>query len=98
MNNVNLNIRVNSKLKKDSDKLFKDLGLNMSVAINMFLTKCVKTSSIPFAIEDETPSRKLIRALKEADYMEKHPDEFKGYNNIDELFEVLESDSKYGDK
>ena len=95
MNDVNLNVRINSKLKEDSDKLFKELGLNMSSAINIFLTKCVNTSSIPFAIEIEKPNNNLIHALEEADYIEKHPKEFKGYNNVDELFEVLESDSEY---
>lgn len=98
MNDTNLNVRVNSKLKSDSDKLFKRLGLNMSSAINLFLTQCVNTSSIPFAIEDKKPSGKLKRALKEANYIEEHPENYKGYNNIDELFQVLEDDSKYGDK
>jgi DNA-damage-inducible protein J len=98
MNDVNLNIRVNSKLKSDSEKLFRNLGLNMSSAINIFLTKCVKTSSIPFTIEDETPSKKLRHALEEANYMEKYPDLFKGYNSVDELFQVLEETSKYGDE
>ena len=95
MNDVNLNVRVNSKLKADSDKLFKNMGLNMSTAINIFLTKCVNTSSIPFTIEDDKPNKKLIHALKEADYIEKHPNKYKGYNNVDELFEVLESDDEY---
>ncbi len=98
MNDTNLNIRVNSKLKSDSDKLFKRLGLNMSSAINLFLTQCVNTSSIPFAIEDKKPSRKLNKALKEAKYIEEHPEKYKGYNNMSELFQVLEEDSKYGDK
>ncbi len=98
MNDVNLNVRVNKELKNECDRLFKNLGLNMSTAINVFLTKCAKTSSIPFAIEEEKPSEKLIRALEEADYIEKHPNEFKGYNNVEQLFEVLESDSEYGKK
>ena len=91
-NTTNLNVRVDSTLKEESDMLFKNLGLNMSTAINMFLTKCVKTSSIPFAIEDETPSRKLLRALKEVDYMMKHPEKYKAYHNVDELFEDLDND------
>ena len=33
---TNLNVRVDTALKTESDKLFKDLGLNMSTAINMF--------------------------------------------------------------
>lgn len=35
-NTTNLNVRVDSNLKKESDALFKKLGLNMSTAINMF--------------------------------------------------------------
>ncbi len=91
-NTANLNVRVDATLKQESDMLFKDLGLNMSTAINMFLTKCVKTASIPFKIEEPKPSRKLKKALKEADYMIKHPEKYKGYNNIEELFEALEND------
>jgi DNA-damage-inducible protein J len=57
-NTTNLNVRVDSTLKQESDMLFKNLGLNMTTAINMFLTKCVKTSSIPFKIEEPKPSKK----------------------------------------
>lgn len=91
-NTTNLNVRVDSKLKQDSDILFKDLGLNMSTAINMFLTKCVKTASIPFKIEEPKPSKELKKALKEVDYLMKHPEKYKSYNNIEELFEALDSD------
>lgn len=58
-NTTNLNVRVDSTLNQESDMLFKNLGLNMSAAINMFLTKCVKTSSIPFKIEEPKPSKEL---------------------------------------
>lgn len=91
-NTTNLNVRVDSTLKEESDMLFKDLGLNMSTAINMFLTKCVKTSSIPFKIEEPKPIKELMKALKELDYMEKHPEKYKVYNNVDELFEELDND------
>ena len=64
-NTTNLNVRVDATLKQESDALFKNLGLNMSTAINMFLTKCVKTSSIPFMIEELKPSKELKKALKE---------------------------------
>ena len=91
-NTTNLNIRVDSLLKQESDTLFKNLGLNMTTAINMFLTKCVKTSSIPFKIEEPKPSKELKHALKEAEYMSKHPEKYKSYNSIEELFEALEND------
>lgn len=91
-NITNLNVRVDSTLKKESDMLFKDLGLNMSTAINMFLTQCVKTSSIPFNISEPKPSRQLKRALKEAERIAKHPERYKSYDNIDDLFKDLDSD------
>lgn len=89
---TNLNVRIDTTLKQESDKLFKDLGLNMSTAINMFLTKCVKTASIPFKIEEPKPSRELKKSLKEVNYMMKHPEKYKNYDNIDELFKDLDSD------
>ena len=91
-NTTNLNIRVDQSLKQQSDELFKNLGLNMSTAINMFLIKCVKTSSIPFKIEEPKPSKELKKALKEVDYMMKHPEKYKAYHNIEELFEDLDND------
>ena len=91
-NTTNLNVRVDSELKQQSDILFKNLGLNMSTAINMFLTKCVKTSSIPFLIEEPKPSKELKKALKEVDYMMKHSEKYKKYNSAEELFMELDND------
>lgn len=91
-NTTNLNVRVDSTLKKEADALFKDLGLNMSTAINMFLTKSVKTASIPFEISEPKPNRKLRRALKEAEDMEKHPEKHKGYHDVHQMFEDILND------
>lgn len=87
-----LNVRIDTTLKQESDMLFKDLGLNMSTAINIFLTQCVKTSSIPFKIEQPKPSKELKKALKEADYMVEHPEKYPSYKSIEELFGALDSD------
>ena len=89
---TNLNVRVNTQIKEKSDELFKDLGLNMSTAINMFLTKCVKTSGIPFMIEEPKPTDAFNEALKELDYMEAHPEKYKTFNSVEELFEDLDND------
>ena len=51
-NTVNMSFRVDRRLKKQADELFKSLGMNTSVALNMFLAQCVRDQSIPF-----TPSR-----------------------------------------
>ena len=89
-NSTNLNIRVDSKLKKEADELFKRLGLNMSSAINVFLSQSVREQAIPFEIREDTSNKELLSALKEAKNMSKKPQNYKWYDNTKELFEDLD--------
>ena len=86
---TNLNIRIDSNLKKDAEDLFKRLGLNLSSAINVFLVQSVREQAIPFEICEDKPNRKLLKALKEVEKMEKHPEKYKSYQNIEELIKDL---------
>ena len=61
----------------------------MSSAINIFLTQSVREQAIPFEIHENKPNKKLLKALKETEKMQKHPEKYKGYTNVDELFEDL---------
>lgn len=47
---VNVNIRMEKELKKQAEKLFADLGLNMSTAINVFIRQAVSYGGIPFEV------------------------------------------------
>lgn len=47
---INVNIRMDEKLKKQAEKLFADLGLNMTTAINVFIRQSVSYGGIPFEI------------------------------------------------
>ena len=47
---VRVTVRVDKDLKESADSLFESLGLNMSVAFNMFLRKAVNEGAIPFPI------------------------------------------------
>ena len=62
----------------------------MSSAINVFLTQSVREQAIPFEIHEETPSKRLLKALKEADKIIKNPEKYKGYHDIEELMKDLE--------
>ena len=46
-----INIRVNDEVKKEAETIFKSLGLNMSVAMNLFLKKCINENGIPFDLK-----------------------------------------------
>ena len=97
-NTTNINVRIDSNLKKESDILFKELGLNMTTAISMFLTKCVNTASIPFKVEKEKPNKELIEAIKEGDKILKDlkNGKRKGYNNVYEMFKELDKEIDSG--
>ena len=43
-------------------------------------------------IEEPKPSKELKKALKEVDYMMKHPEKYKKYNSAEELFMELDND------
>lgn len=45
---INMSFRVDKDLKQKADKLFRELGLNTSVALNMFLSQCVRNQALPF--------------------------------------------------
>ena len=47
---VRVTVRVDKDLKESAEYLFERLGLNMSVAFNMFLRKAVNEDAIPFPV------------------------------------------------
>jgi addiction module RelB/DinJ family antitoxin len=50
---TNINIRVDSEVKAQSQSLFENLGLDMTTAINIFLRQALKTRAIPFEISEK---------------------------------------------
>lgn len=45
-----INVRADAVQKKKANKIFKELGLDMSSAIKLFLQQVILTKSIPFPI------------------------------------------------
>ncbi len=85
-----LSIRVDKKLKSEADALFKDLGINMSSAVNMFLTQCVREEAIPFKVTKKLePSDNLKEALNELDEVEKGNIKLRGYHDVDKFVDDM---------
>ena len=92
MATMNINVRVDASLKKDAEKLFNELGLNMSSAITMFLKSAVSYEGIPFEIKRMKPNVETRVAL--AEYIEmQDKTKYKRYENFDDVIEeVLNED------
>ncbi|HOO67946.1 MAG TPA: type II toxin-antitoxin system RelB/DinJ family antitoxin [Bacilli bacterium] len=82
---ANINVRTNIALKKEAELLFEELGINMSTAINMFLSQSVRSQSIPFEITKEIPNKETIKAMKEASKIVKDSS-VPSYKNTKEMF------------
>lgn len=86
---ANINVRIDGSIKSDAEAIFSELGLTPSTAINLFYKQVIRTHSIPFALKTDIPNRKTIKALKEAERIEKHPNKYKKYDSVEELMEDL---------
>jgi DNA-damage-inducible protein J len=86
---TNVSIRMDTDLKKQAEELFADLGLNMTVAMTMFLRQAIRNQGIPFEIS-RTPNNETIAAMSEAEKIARDPS-IKAYSNLDELFRDLKS-------
>lgn len=89
-NATNISFRVDKDLKKQADELFKKLGLNTSVALNMFLTQSVREQSIPFIPSIKVPNQRLLRALEEVEAIEAGKIEAKRYKSFEEALKDLD--------
>lgn len=87
-------IRIEENTKKQAVELLEGLGLNLSDAVNMFLRQVILRKGIPFDVtypEDVWEFRpEVTEAMEEAKQISRDPN-VKGYTDIDELFEELES-------
>lgn len=90
---TNMSFRVNRNLKQQADTLFRNLGMNTSVALNMFLSQSVHDQAMPFRPRIERiPSKELLAALNEAKDIADGKIETKKYQNFNELLADLDND------
>ncbi len=79
-----ITVRVDDKTKKEAATVFKNVGLDMSAAINVFLKQAIRSNGIPFPISADTPNKVTVQAIKEAE-----KGEMASFSSIDELMEDL---------
>jgi len=91
MATVPTQIRIDAKVKEQASRLFSDLGIDMSSAVNIFLRQCILHNGLPFAVEMPKYNQETLEAMAEARRISRDPD-VRGYNSIEELKTALEAD------
>ena len=60
-----VNFRLDDQLKADGERLFKSMGMNMSVAISIFIQQSLQRGKLPFEVlGDPFYSESNIRELE----------------------------------
>ena len=89
MGQTNVNIRMDSTLKKQFESFCADMGMTMTTAFNIFARKAVREYRIPFEIGAEKPNSETLEAFEEVKRMKKDPSLGKAYSDIDEMMQEL---------
>lgn len=79
-------INIDDTTKKEAQELFKDLGMNLTTAINIFLKQAIKERGLPFRVVQTRYKDEVYQAMKDA---EQGKNLSKGYNDVEEMFEDI---------
>ena len=82
-------IQLDPELKREATALLDDFGLSLSGAITVFLRQVVREQAIPFRIGHSIYNAETLRAIQEA---RQGIGLSRGYDNMDDLLEALNSD------
>ena len=66
MARTSTNISLDPELKRSSQELFADLGIDLSTAITLFLKQSLRVQGLPFAVTRENPNAETAAARQRA--------------------------------
>ena len=84
-------INIDEETKKKAQELFKDLGMNLTTAINIFLKQAIRERGLPFYVGQAKYKDEVYQAMKDA---EQGKNLSKGYNDVEEMFEDILRDEQ----
>jgi DNA-damage-inducible protein J len=61
---INVTMLFDKEVKESAEKLFNDLGMNLTTAVNIFVRQALRQGKIPFEIYDPFYSKKNQARLK----------------------------------
>lgn len=90
MSQAVISLRVDSEDKEKFEEFCRSTGLNISVAVNMFIKAVLRERKLPFTVTD-LPNAETIAAIEEGERLLKDPNA-KRFHSVDALFEELDKD------
>lgn len=83
---ASITIKTDEQIKKEFNSICEELGLNMSVAINIFMKTVLREHGFPFELKLKEPNETTLKVIEEA---EKGENLNGPYKTVQELMEAL---------
>ena len=85
---TNFSVRMDSNTKKQCEALYKELGMNLTTAINVFLRESIRAGGFPFEVRLKQPNKETISAMLEAEQIARDPDA-RRYSDVEDALREL---------
>jgi DNA-damage-inducible protein J len=86
MLSVDVRCRIDPKTKEDAAEVFESMGLTVSDAIRLFLTRVASEGAIPFDLR--VPNAKTVAAIAELE-SSKSRSKLKRHKNLDAMHDAI---------
>lgn len=87
MAKVSTNINLDADLKRSAQVLLKDLGMDLTTAVTIFLKQMVREQGLPFRVTRDVPNVDTLAALQEYEDMKANPENYERYASFKEAME-----------
>ena len=89
---ANLNIRIDPDTKQSAESLFKNFGITISDAVNIFLHQSVMVGGLPFEMRQPRYNAETEAAMREADDIIAGKIKTKRYSSFSDFVADMEND------
>lgn len=89
MRNAVINIKTDSRVKKEAQEIASELGFSLSGLINGYLRQLINTKSVNFSLIEEEPSELLIKAIRDAE-IERDGDDYYSFSGTGEALDFID--------
>lgn len=89
MKTASVTVRLDENVKNSAKQVYKELGIDMSTAIDVFLRQSIRSQGFPFDVTIDVPNKATLKAIDDAD---KGVDMYGPFNTFDEMMESLHAD------
>ena len=84
-----MNIRMDKDVKEQAQRIFSQLGMDMTTAVNVFLLQVIRSNGLPFELRLDTLNEETLAAIREVQEMKKDPSVGKVHTDVDKMMKGL---------